>query len=108
MAGRSDAVHRLGDSQPQPVWGPRDRRGCGHGARHTEAGGALRDPDPQPHTEHGEAIYDPFAGSGTALIAAERLGRSCYAMELVPEYVQRIIDRWEAFTGQTASKVAGS
>ena len=60
------------------------------------------------HTEHGEAIYDPFAGSGTALIAAERLGRSCYAMELVPEHVQRIIDRWEAFTGQTALKVAGS
>ena len=60
------------------------------------------------HTEPGEAIYDPFAGSGTALIAAERLGRSCYAMELVPEHVQRIIDRWEAFTGQTASKVAGS
>ena len=60
------------------------------------------------HTEHGEAIYDPFAGSGTALIAAERLGRICYAMELVPEHVQRIIDRWEAFTGQTAIKVAGS
>ena len=60
------------------------------------------------HTEHGEAIYDPFAGSGTALIAAERLGRRCYAMELVPEHVQRIIDRWEAFTGQTAIKVAGS
>ena len=41
-------------------------------------------------------------------MAAERLGRSCYAMELVPEHVQRIIDRWEAFTGQTAIKVTGS
>ena len=107
MAGRSDAVHRLGDSQPQPVWGPRDRRGCRHGARHTEPVALFEIPI-RNHTEHGEAIYDPFAGSGTVLMAAERLGRCCYAMELVPEHVQRIIDRWEAFTGQTAIKVAGS
>ena len=57
------------------------------------------------HTEPGEAMYDPFAGSGTALIAAERLGRVCYAMEILPAHVQSIIDRWEAFTGQTAVKV---
>ena len=36
-----------------PVWEPRDRRGCGHGARHTKAGGALRDPDPQRHGARG-------------------------------------------------------
>jgi DNA modification methylase len=50
-------------------------------------------------------IYEPFAGSGTTLIAAEQLGRRCFAIEIEPVYVQIIIDRWEAFTGQTANKV---
>ncbi len=59
------------------------------------------------HTESGEAVYDPFAGSGTAVIAAERLGRTCYAMEILPMHVQSIIDRWEAFTGKAAVKVSG-
>ena len=59
------------------------------------------------HTEPGEAMYDPFAGSGTALIAAERLGRVCYAMEILPMHVQSILDRWEAFTGKAAVKVSG-
>ncbi len=44
------------------------------------------------HTEPGEAMYDPFAGSGTAVIAAERLGRVCHAMEILPGHVQSIID----------------
>ncbi len=59
------------------------------------------------HTEAGDAMYDPFAGSGTALIAAEKLGRRCLAIELSPEHVQVIIDRWEAFTGARAEKVGG-
>ena len=48
---------------------------------------------------------DPFAGSGTTLIAAEQLGRRCVAIEIEPRYVQIAIDRWEAFTGQTAVAV---
>ena len=50
-------------------------------------------------------VYDPFAGSGTTLIATEQLGRRCVAIEIAPRYVQIAIDRWEAFTGQTAAKV---
>lgn len=68
---------------------------------------ALFEPPVLNHTEPGEALYDPFAGSGTALIAAEKLGRVCYAMEITPLCVQSIIDRWEAFTGQQAVKVEG-
>lgn len=52
-------------------------------------------------------VYDPFLGSGTSLIAAEMLSRTCYALEIEPRYVQVAIDRWEAFTGQKAKKVAG-
>lgn len=47
-------------------------------------------------------MLDPFLGSGTALIACERTGRTCYAMELSPVYVDTAIRRWQAFTGQNA------
>jgi DNA modification methylase len=56
------------------------------------------------HTLPGEAVYDPFAGSGTAIIAAEKLGRTCYAMEIEPKYVQAALMRWEQFTGQHARR----
>lgn len=47
--------------------------------------------------------YEPFAGSGTSIIAAEQLGRDCCAMELAPEYVDVIVRRWQDFTGQQAT-----
>ena len=47
-------------------------------------------------------MYEPFAGSGTTLIAAEITGRACLAMELDPAYVDVALGRWEAFTGQKA------
>ena len=51
------------------------------------------------NTIAGEGVYDPFCGSGTAIIAAEKLGRACFAMEIDPQYVQAAVTRWEAFTG---------
>jgi DNA modification methylase len=54
------------------------------------------------HTLASEAVYDPFCGSGTAIVAAEKLGRACFAMEIDPQYVQVAVTRWEAFTGQKA------
>ena len=50
----------------------------------------------------GQAIYEPFMGSGTTLIAAETTGRVCYGIELNPAYVDVAIERWQNFTGQTA------
>lgn len=47
-------------------------------------------------------VYEPFSGSGTTIIAAETLGRRCYAMEIEPRYVQVAIERWQAFTGREA------
>ena len=56
------------------------------------------------HTEPGGVVYEPFCGSGTQVIAAERLARRCYALEISPAYVDVIVARWEAFTGGKAAK----
>ena len=53
-------------------------------------------------TGPGDIIIDLFGGSGTTLIAAERLGRAARLVEFDPLYVDRIIARWEKMTGQTA------
>jgi DNA modification methylase len=50
----------------------------------------------------GQAIYDPFCGSGTTIIAAEMTGRSCFAIEIDPAYVDVALLRWQAFTGADA------
>lgn len=50
----------------------------------------------------GESVYDPFGGSGTTLIAAQRSKRNCYMMELSPAYIDVIVKRWEKETGQKA------
>ena len=50
----------------------------------------------------GQAVYEPFCGSGTSLIAAETCGRHCLAVELDPAYVDVAVQRWEAFTGKRA------
>jgi len=50
----------------------------------------------------GGAVYEPFCGTGTTIIAAERLGRSCLAVELVPQYVDVAVKRWQDFTGKRA------
>ena len=56
------------------------------------------------HTEVGDICYEPFLGSGTQIIAAERLGRRCFAMEQEPLYVDIARMRWEAFTGEKARR----
>ncbi len=59
------------------------------------------------HLKAGEALYDPFLGSGTALIAAERTGTRCYGLEIDPLYVEVILRRWERFSGKKAVLVDG-
>jgi hypothetical protein len=50
----------------------------------------------------GETVADPFAGSGSTLIAAEISGRRGFGLELDPRYVDVAVRRWEQFTGQKA------
>lgn len=53
----------------------------------------------------GDLVLDPFVGSGTTIIAAERTGRRCAAIELDPIHAGVAIARWEAFTGATAARI---
>jgi DNA modification methylase len=57
------------------------------------------------HTTTRDVVMDPFCGSGTAVIAAEKTSRTCLAMDLDPVYVQVTLTRWETYTGQRAQRV---
>jgi DNA modification methylase len=57
-------------------------------------------------SSRGERVLDPFLGSGTTVIAAERTGRICHGMELDPVYVDTAVRRWQEFTGKTAVHAA--
>ena len=80
---------------------------------HTEASEKLGHPCTKPINfwkwlmertgEVGELVYEPFVGSGTTIIAAEQLERTCYGMELDPRYCDVIVRRWQDFTGQQAT-----
>jgi len=50
----------------------------------------------------GQAVYEPFSGSGTTIIAGEMTGRSIHAIELSPAYVDVAVIRWQEFTGEKA------
>jgi len=50
-------------------------------------------------------VADPFAGSGSTIIACEQVGRTCYAMELSPYFAQVCVERWQTFTGKQADKL---
>ncbi len=55
------------------------------------------------HTKAGEIVYEPFSGSGTQIVAAEQLGRKCYAIEIAPAYVDVAVVRWQKLTGKKAT-----
>ena len=59
----------------------------------------------RPIRNHAGDVYEPFSGSGTTIIAAERLGRTCFAMELEPRYVDMAAARWEKYSGKVAERL---
>ena len=56
----------------------------------------------RPIANHEGDVYDPFLGSGTTLIAAEKQNRRCFGLEIDPRYVDVVVKRWEDYTGKTA------
>lgn len=55
------------------------------------------------HTERGQAVFDPFLGSGTSLVAAELTERVCCGLEIYDAYVDVIVCRWQQLTGRQAT-----
>lgn len=93
-----------GDRKQTTVWPIKHRRSeTGHGTQKPVE--CMLRPMLN-HTLQGDAVYDPFVGSGTTIIAAEMSGRRCFAIELSPEYVGLAIARWEQHTGRKAKRVS--
>jgi DNA modification methylase len=102
------ASHWSGDRTQTTVWeiannnpfgNPQREQSWGHGTQKPVE--CMRRPIVN-NSRLGQAIYDPFLGSGTSLIAAEMTGRVCYGLELNPLYVDVIVQRWQVFTGRAA------
>ena len=107
----------------EPCWYAVRKKGTGHWAgdrkqstlwqidkpRKSETGHSTQKPVEcmkrpiENNSTPGQAVYEPFSGSGTTIIAAEMTGRQCLAIELAPEYVDVAVKRWQAFTGKEAT-----
>ncbi len=62
----------------------------------------------QAYTGSAASVFEPFGGSGTTLIAAEKAARKAYLMELNPAYCDVIVKRWETLTGNKAVHIQNS
>jgi DNA modification methylase len=58
-------------------------------------------------TQRNDIVIDPYLGSGTTILAAERTGRRCHAVEIDGRYVDTAIKRWERLTKQKAKDING-
>jgi len=93
-------AHWNGDRKQSTVWAIEHRRSeTGHGTQKPVE--CMKRPI-ENNSSPGQAVYEPFSGSGTTIIAAEMTGRHCYAIELNPAYVDVAVKRWCDFTGQDA------
>jgi len=88
-------------SQPD-VWEVENREDRGHGHSTQKPIECMLKPM-EHNSAEGDAVYDPFVGSGTTIIAAEECGRRCYAMDIAPDYCAKAIERWQNWTDQQAT-----
>jgi DNA modification methylase len=97
---RSGRGHWSGDRKQTTVWAvPHAKSETGHGTQKPVA--CMLRPI-ENNSSRGQAVYEPFCGSGTTLIAAQMSGRVCHAVELDPAYVDVAVRRWGSFTGEAA------
>lgn len=97
--GRSG--HWSGDRKQTTVWAiPHRKSETGHGTQKPVE--CMKRPI-ENNSSPGQAVYEPFSGSGTTIIAAEMTGRYCHAIEIDPAYVDVAVRRWQDFAGQKAT-----
>ena len=94
--------HRTDDRTQTTLWSIPARDDAGHGHGTQKPVECME----RPVRNHlADMVYEPFAGSGSTVIACERTGRTCMAMELDPGYCDVVVRRWEDFTGRKAERV---
>jgi DNA modification methylase len=100
-AVRNGSASWTGDRKQSTLWQIPAREGQGfeHGTQKPVE--CMKRPI-ENNSSPGQAIYEPFSGSGTTIIAAEVTGWVCHAIELMAPYVDVAVERWQAFTGDTA------
>lgn len=102
--------HYVGDRKQTTIWeianlnrikgGNKDEQLTGHGTQKPVE--CMKRPI-ENNSSPGQAVYEPFSGSGTTIIAGEMTGRHIYAIELNPAYVDVAVKRWQDFTGKQAT-----
>jgi DNA modification methylase len=99
---KASTGHWAGDRSQSTLWNIKARDDSGKGHSTQKPVECMRRPI-ENNSSPGQAVYEPFSGSGTTIIAAEMTGRACYAIELNPTYVDIAVQRWQEFTGKTAT-----
>ena len=56
-------------------------------------------------SKRGDKVLDGFLGSGSTLIAAEKLGRTCFGIEMEPKYIDVTVERFKQLTGEKVSRL---
>lgn len=79
----------------------KNREALGHGAAYPVS---LPSFFINAYSDEGDLVYDPFLGSGTTLIAADQLNRTCFGVEISPAYCDIIVERWQNLTGGKARR----
>ena len=88
-----------GDRSQSTLWSIKSRDDKGHGHGTQKPVECMKRPI-ENNSSIGQAVYDPFLGSGTTMIASEMTGRQCIGLELSAQYCDVIITRWSEFTGK--------
>lgn len=94
------STHWTGNGAQSTIW-PIDHRKSETGHSTQKPIDCMQRPM-ENNSSAGQAVYDPFVGSGTSIIAAERTGRVCHAIEINPAFVDVAVKRWMQFTGKAA------
>ena len=100
----SGTGHWNGDRSQSTVWNIKAREDSGVGHSTQKPVECMERPI-RNNSKQGDLVYEPFSGSGTTIIACERTGRKCRAIELNPAYVAVAIQRWADATGKEPRKL---
>lgn len=104
---KGESHNWLGDRKQKTVWDVQnvmfEKDGGGKTSHPTQKPVSLYKISINNHTNQGEYIYEPFGGSGTSIIAAEKTSRRSLTMELDENYCDVIINRWQNYTGKEAT-----